>query len=96
MFLRRFLAVGLVILLSAGSLSAFLITKHIIVTQTGLGTLELSLPATLTQGHSFTAEAIRQIVSANVSKDTGDCSHSQLGGADDTPVAIPGEGRLIG
>src|SRR5262249_18745122 len=89
MLIRRCIAVGLCILLSCTSLRAFLITVHIDLTKTGLASLETILPSTLVQGRGFTARAIKEIVNANLTRDTGDCANGQLGPSKDDVPAVP-------
>jgi hypothetical protein len=74
MFLRRPGAIGLIILLSSTYLNAFLITHHRDITKTGLYTLENTLPMTHMQGRPFTEKAMREIVNADISRDTLKCS----------------------
>src|SRR5262249_31038827 len=87
MFVRRVVAVPLIIILTASSLSAFLITKHIDVTKKGLD-MVVSKLSTRVQGRPFTSDAIQEIESANLSRDLQDCSHTTPGEIDNIP-AIP-------
>src|SRR5262249_7752499 len=75
--------VPFVILLSAGYLSAFLITVHDEVTRKGLADLQKT---SLVHGREFTAGAILEIVNADMSMDTKDCSNDQ---SSDLFPAIP-------
>lgn len=92
MFLRRIAIVGFIILLSCGSLGAFVITTHSEVTKKALTDLESGWPALL-QNRKFTPQATKEIVDANISMDTLDCSNDQR--SDKNPALPCGYANLF-
>jgi Heterokaryon incompatibility protein Het-C len=90
---RKCATVFAIVLLSAGYAHAFIIGIHATITRAGLFStvLEFGLSPNVLMdldGKWFTGQAIREIVRADITRDTGDCSHTPLGVPDDTP-AIP-------
>ena len=83
MFPRRFLAVVLIVLLTSTYSNAFLITVHRDITKAGLTSISLQyslLPAMTSalNGRWFTDTAIREIINADMSRDTLDCANNQM------------------
>jgi len=103
MFARRSVAVLVTILMFATHSSAFLINIHKDITETALGNLDfiwlLSKPPqvrTALNGRLFSPEALKEIESANVSRDTGDCSNVKNSTVDTIPAAPCGITDLFG
>lgn len=95
---RRFLAVSLIVLLTAIYSNAFLVDNHKEITEKGLTslTLQYALSPSVREGLKggwFTGAAIREITNASFTRDMGDCSPS--GTTDDMP-AIPCTGSATG
>jgi hypothetical protein len=87
----RCVAIVIIILLSAHYSSAFRIPIHVSITENAIGELAFTwTPPVDLKGQWFLdSPAIREIVNANISRDTGDCSNTKEGGSEDNVPAVP-------